>query len=164
MSYKIIDSINYIPILESYHQLESKMEWDSAPGQSRQCGVQYSKNNNNFTDATGRPKNQFEQLYSKINPLFENTIFEEVIKKYKMYRTRFMWVGSKSCYTIHRDRGKRLHIPLITNKNCMFIFPGGPELVHLPVGNVYLVDTTRLHSFCNFSTIPRLHLVGCVSD
>ena len=131
----------------------------------KQCGLQYAEHDDPSSSAVGRLKpGKTETEYSLLNPLFQNTIFENIIREYKLVRTRLMWVNPYACYSIHKDKTKRLHIPLVTNADCLFIFPDHEKLIHLPVGNVYTVDTTKNHSFCNFSEHPRLHLVGCITE
>ena len=79
-----------------------------------------------------------------------------------------MWVNPMSCYSLHKDSTPRIHIPLITNPSCYFIFKENntPEgiIQHLPVGSVYWTNTTVSHTFINCSELPRLHLVGVVKE
>ena len=163
MSHAIIDPIDISLVLREYQSIEDKINW-LANGGGRQCGIQYKDGEDYFISATGtRPVGVSEKEYCLINPLFQNTIFEDIINKYNLVRARLMWVNGKSCYSLHSDDSPRLHIPLITNPHCMFIFPNKPELIHLPLGNVYAVNTINQHSFCNFSNTPRLHFMGCMS-
>lgn len=165
MNYNILSPIKTIPILQEYFKLEKDIQWLSNGNGGRQCGIQYIEGEDPFISATGKLKpNIIETEYNVINPLFRGTIFEEVIKEHKLFRTRLMWAGSKSCYSLHKDKTKRLHIPLITNDQCLFVFPEESKFIYLPSGHAYVVDTTRTHSFCNFSKIPRLHLVGCIES
>jgi len=78
-----------------------------------------------------------------------------------MYRTRVMRMKPKTCYTYHRDRTKRMHIPLVTNEKCMFIID---DIVYrYPAnGKSYLIDTTLRHTAINASFEDRIHIVGCV--
>jgi hypothetical protein len=163
MNYFKLDTIKVDDILLDYAKVTDKIHWvQSLKGQ--QTGVQYAATDDPFVSAVGTiPLNRLEKEYSLINPLFQNTLFEEIIKKYNLYRSRLMWVNSGSCYSVHRDTSPRLHIPLITNPDCMFVFPDTPELVHLQEGNIYAVNTLKKHSFCNFSSTPRLHFIGCMS-
>ena len=55
-------------------------------------------------------------------PLFKELEYtNQVIKDLNMFRTRIMRMYSKTCYSYHKDRTKRLHIPLVTNENCFFV-------------------------------------------
>jgi hypothetical protein len=97
-----------------------------------------------------------------LNSVFKDTIFEEVINKYKLLRTRLMWVGPYACYSMHTDQTLRVHVPLITNSECYFVFKQG-IVQHMPAGSVYWTNTLKPHTFINCSDIPRLHLIGVVS-
>ena len=164
MHYKILESIDISPFIKEYHTIENQINWLNFPQDSgKQCGIQYKDGEDYFLSSTGRKKITTETEYSLTNPLFQNTIFEDTIKKYKLVRARLMWMGGRSCYIMHKDGAPRLHIPLVTTPNSMFIFPDESKLIHLPVGNVYAVNTLLLHSFCNFSDRPRLHFVGSIS-
>jgi hypothetical protein len=161
MSYSIIRSINISEILITYANLKNNITWLDNPGKGKQSGLQYANNEDPFLSATGKLKdNRDEKEYINLNPLFKGTVFEDIIKEYNLYRTRLMWIEPKTCYSLHKDTTQRIHIPIVTNKNCMFLFPDEP-LIHLPIGLVYSVDTRKTHTFCNFSNYARLHLLGC---
>jgi hypothetical protein len=163
MTVSIISTIDHSKILTEYYDLESKIDWPEKNEKGMQCGLQYAVGEDPLSSAVGKLKKfRSEKEYRKINPLFQNTVFEVIINQYNLCRTRLMWLNPYSCYSIHMDRSKRIHIPLITDPGCLFIFPDIPNIVHISAGNIYVVDTTKMHSFCNFSNIPRLHLVGCV--
>jgi hypothetical protein len=82
-----------------------------------------------------------------------------------VYRTRIMLAREKSSYSIHRDYSPRLHLPLITNTQCNFLFTEPPELIHMPAdGTTYWVDTRKHHTFLNGSGDRRLHLVMIVEN
>jgi hypothetical protein len=127
----------------------------------RQTSLQYRETEDPWISAVGKLRIA-ESLFSNLNPYFKNTIFETIINKYKLVRSRFMWVPSYSCYSMHHDPAPRIHIPLITNPDCYFVFKKG-IVEHLPCGKVYEVDTTQDHTFTNCSPLPRLHLMGVVS-
>jgi hypothetical protein len=165
MIYRITNPINVTPIIHEYFKLEKNIQWLSNGNESRQCGIQYITGEDPFTSATGKLRSDtIETEYNVINPLFQGTIFEELIKEHNLFRTRLMWAGTKSCYSLHKDKTQRLHIPLITNDQCLFVFPEDSKFIYLPSGYAYIVDTTRTHSFCNFSQRSRLHLVGCIGS
>ena len=70
-----------------------------------------------------------------------------------------MVLKPKTCYTYHIDKSKRVHIPLITNKENFFVV--SDTVFRLPAdGSVYEVDTTNIHTFVNGSMKNRIHLVG----
>ena len=74
-----------------------------------------------------------------------------------------MWMGGKSCYSMHRDQTPRLHIPLVTNPQCYIVFQKG-QVEHLTTGSVYWVDTRLEHTAMNGSDVDRLHLVGSIES
>ncbi len=161
----IVDSIDHIKIVGQYTKLKDHIQWETVPGKSRQTGIQFIEGEDPFLSAVGKKKEGVnEQEYETINPLFLGTVFETIVKKYNLYRTRLMWMEPYACYSIHQDTTHRVHIPLFTNPKCYFIWPDDQKMEFLAAGKVYVVDTTRPHSFVNFSNLPRLHLVGCVEN
>ena len=157
---KIIESIDIDPILECYHSLESEIIWTDYSHKGKQSGLQYLTNEDPWTSAVGKSRGK-ELEYTNLNPYFSNTIFEEIINKYKFKRTRLMWVDPKVCYSMHKDSTPRVHIPLITNTDCYFVFKHG-TIKHLKEGHVHYTDTRFFHTFMNCSDQYRLHLVGAV--
>lgn len=159
MSIEIIDTIDVDKILKEYQDLEPKLEW-LEDHNTKQCCLQYAENRHSLIEGCGTPHID-EMLYSTCNNLILDSIFEKIIKKYNLYRTRFMWVRSRRCYSLHRDFSQRIHIPLITNPSAMFVFKD-TGIHHLEIGNVYKIDTTKVHSFANFGNHDRLHIIGCI--
>lgn len=93
-----------------------------------------------------------------------------IIRKFKMLRTRKMWMHEKFNYAWHVDNSPRIHIPLYTNEHNMWIIrdkDGKKDNVYrIPAdGGVYLVDTTVPHTFLNANADPfvRTHLVGATT-
>jgi hypothetical protein len=182
---KILKNIDITDILAEYHRIESNIVWTSSGHKGKQAGLQYKPDSadpwieqtainpktnqpwtkNEWTSAVGR--NQGMELeYNLLNPFFKGTIFEELINEYKLTRTRFMWVNHMSCYSIHKDSTPRVHIPLITNPECYFVFKQDTiaQLHYMSVGSVYWADTRQPHTFMNCSEEPRLHIVGVVAE
>jgi hypothetical protein len=162
MSYKILDSINIFDVLLAYKQLESTMEWTTFVNKGRQTGLQYKQGDDYWTSGVDKSRGE-EFKFDNLNPFFKNTIFEDIINKYNLKRTRLMWVNQYACYSIHKDYSPRIHIPLITNPECYFFFRD-EGIRHLPTGSIYWVDTTKPHTFLNCSETDRLHLVGVVEN
>ena len=158
---KVLTSYNIEPLLISYNKLEKDIVWTDY-SDKKQAGLQFKKNEDPWASAVGTSKGD-ELAYTNLNPFFKDTIFEELINQYKLKRARLMWISPMTCYSIHKDTTPRIHIPMITNSECYFVFKQG-FISHLPTGSVYLVDTTKLHTFMNCSTEPRLHLIGVVSQ
>ncbi len=157
---KVIEPIDVTPILESYLSLENLIQWTEYGHKGKQTGLQFKDKEDPWSSAVGKSQGN-ELTYTDLNPFFKNTIFEELIIKYNFKRTRLMWVGPYACYSIHRDETPRVHIPLITNPDCYFLFRPG-QLTNLQKGYVWHVDTTKSHTFINCSDQHRLHLVGVV--
>ncbi len=102
------------------------------------------------------PESEFNVL---VYPELEYT--NSIITDLNMCRTRVMRMSKKSCYSYHYDKTKRIHIPLVTNKNCFMVIED--EVFRYPAdGNYYIVDTTKMHTFVNASFEERIHIVGCI--
>ena len=157
---KIIEPIDIAPILEYYHSIESEIKWTDYGRKGKQAGIQYLSGQDPWSGAVGRSQGR-ELQYDQLNPYFTGTIFEQIINRYNFKRTRLIWVGSMSCYSMHVDSTPRVHIPLITNNDCYFVFKNLIP-VHLASGFVHYTNTKFLHTFMNCSEKPRLHLVGAI--
>lgn len=155
----VLDNIKTSSILDAYKKLEDGIKWKVYPN-GKQTGLQYTAGNDPWTDAVGRLKiGQKWTTDALLNPYFKDTIFEELIIKYKITRARFMWLKPYSCYSMHEDDTARIHIPIVTNDECYFVFRD-KGCFKLPTGSIYLVDTTKYHSAMNCSDQWRLHLLG----
>ena len=139
-----------------------KKELETLPKYDEQIALQGTKDNldpffslgSYFKDKKGK-ETDFD------TPIFDIPYINSIIKDLNLYRTRVMNMKSKSCYTIHRDWTKRIHIPVITNEHCFLIVNN--EIKHYPAdGNHYLVDTTQLHTAVNAGRENRIHIVGVV--
>jgi len=138
---KQLSSVDSDRLLKDYNLIEPNIEW-----------IDYSPKGKQFNL-------QLEDEIS-LKPLIYNTIIEEYINLFKLFRTRLMWLGPKSCYSMHKDTHKRIHIPLITNDQCFFIFKIG-LVRHIPIGHAYLINSTLQHTAINGSFEHwRLHIVG----
>lgn len=158
---KNLEKIDLSSIRKAYNSLEDKIVWTMYGHKGKQTSLQHRLNEDPWTSGVGKSKGD-ELEYSEINPFFKDTVFENIIKKYCLKRTRLMWLEPYSCYSMHRDTTIRIHIPIITNPNCYFVFKTG-DVVYLPPDNVYQVTTTEPHTFINCSDYSRLHLVGIPS-
>lgn len=158
---KLLNSIDVSSILDCYKKLETDIKWVES-NKGKQAGLQYKDNEDVWSSAVGRNHGN-ELSYIKLNPIFKNTIFESIINEYNLKRTRLMWVDPFRCYSMHQDTTPRIHIPLITNPECYFLFKLG-RLHYLDTGSVYWVNTKLKHTFVNCSEKSRLHLVGIVEE
>lgn len=86
------------------------------------------------------------------------------IQHYGLYRTRIMKLNPKIVYSMHTDRSSRIHLPVITNPNCMMIING--NLFHMPAtGHAYFTQTVLPHTAFNANMeFFRYHIVGCVKE
>ena len=157
---KLLLNIDVQPLLAEYNRLEKDIQWTNYGHKGKQAGLQYKIDEDPWTSAVGKSQGE-ELVYTHLNPFFKDAIFEEIINKYNLLRTRLMWVGPYACYSMHKDRTPRIHIPLITNPECYFVFQNG-ELSNLTTNNVWWVNTRFPHTFMNCSDQHRLHLVGVV--
>lgn len=136
------------------------MVWTDFGHKGKQTSLQYCTGDNPWSSAVGKSHGD-QTRFNNLNPVFLGTIFEELINEFDIVRSRFMWVGPFSCYSMHKDLTPRIHIPIITNPECYFVFKQG-LLSHLSVGAVYEANTLEKHTFMNCSNLPRLHFVGCI--
>ena len=159
---RILNKIDNLSLLNAYYALEQNINWTNFGHSGKQSGLQFKDNEDHWTSAVG-PSSGNELISCNLNPFFKGTVFEDIINEYNLYKTRLMWVGSKTCYSMHRDETPRIHIPIITHPDCYFVFRTG-MLQHLSTDNVWWVDTTKTHTFINCSDKNRLHLVGAVKN
>lgn len=110
---------------------------------------------------------EWEHNFKYIQPSLKDSIIDDYIKwlDIPVYRARIMLAREKGCYSIHRDYSPRLHLPLVTNKQCNFLITDPLQMFHLPAdGTTTWVDTRLPHTFMNGSTEKRLHLVMIVKE
>lgn len=110
---------------------------------------------------------EWEQGFCHLQPEYKDTAIAEYLDWLKVptYRTRIMLSRPKTCYSIHNDYSPRLHLPLVTNDQCYFLFTNPEKMIHIPAdGKTYWVDTREYHTFLNGSISNRLHLVMIVKE
>ena len=157
----IIETCPITEILDCYFKIEKGIIWTEYNGK-KQSGLQFKENEDPWASAVGKSQgNEFD--YTNLNTFFKDTIFEDLINQYKLKRTRLMWTSPMTCYSMHKDTTPRIHIPMITNPECYFVFKAG-IIQHMPAGLVYWTNTVNLHTFMNCSTNSRLHLIGVVQQ
>lgn len=106
-----------------------------------------------------RTEKEFNVTCSEFEGTYLGEVIDLVHAKFDAVRGRMMALDWKTCLTIHKDKTKRIHIPLITDKNCFMMIDDVPH--RLEFGNTYLTDTTKFHTAINASKIYRTHLVFC---
>ena len=104
--------------------------------------------------------------FVKVNTFFKDTYVETVYKEldecYNICRGRFMTLSPENrAYSYHVDRTKRIHIPLKTDQDCMFIVENNLYKMS-EEGQAYMLDTTNRHTALNLSWENRVHLVLCL--
>jgi hypothetical protein len=107
------------------------------------------------------------KYYDIFNKEYELINIENYIKKYygngKILRILFTRLKSNSIISPHVDSGKslelsnRIHIPIITNENVVFIVNG--EQKNMVEGEIWEIDNQKLHSVLNNSNYDRIHLI-----
>lgn len=133
-------------------------------GISTQIGLTHRKDAENvWHDATGRHKDvetNYNIFNAELKGSYLEKVYNDIQKHYTVGRVRIMYLSNKTCYSLHRDLQKRLHLPVQTNKKCLMIVDN--EAFHLPAdGNVYLVDTTKQHTALNgeLGEFNRIHII-----
>jgi hypothetical protein len=138
-----------------------------------QLGLQVKDPENNSPDAwyesAGRIRKGntmiVEPHYKYINPHLKGGYIDQWMQTigFRVVRLRLMLVNPKTCYSIHSDPYPRIHLPIITNPQCLMCFTEEMVMRNLAAdGTSYLVDTTKKHTFINCSEESRVHLVGVV--
>jgi hypothetical protein len=139
-----------------------------------QLGLQVKDPNDDsidqFYESTGRIRRTggmiIEPQYKFIHPKLKGGYIDQWIQslsEYRIVRTRLMYMLPRTCYSIHSDPYPRIHLPVVTNGQCLMLFPGDNSIEHMPAdGTSFYVDTTKKHTFVNCSEVPRIHLVGVV--
>jgi hypothetical protein len=162
---EVLKNIDVTDIIDCYWKLDPDITWTKFDEKSKQAGLQYRNGDDPWTSAVGKMSGRLnscnEYNFDQLNPFFKGTVFERIIDELGFYRARLMWVYPFTCYTMHRDTSRRIHVPLISNEHCYFVFKNMAP-VHLEVGKVYITDTRKFHTFMNCSDRPRLHLVGVI--
>ena len=128
------------------------------------------KNQNDYRSGIGKSSArtpEWERSFCHLQPMFKDTAIAEYLDwlEVPVYRTRIMLSRPKTTYSIHKDYSPRLHLPLVTNDQCFFLFTQPEKLIHMPAdGRTYWVDTRLHHTFLNGSVFDRLHLVMIVEQ
>ena len=146
-------------LVEIYYSVRGhiKETWDNQVSITSSTGT-------DLFDGIGRISTltKSEKDYDTLNHKFVNTYLEHVhstlLSKYNVIRGRIMLLSGKTCYTYHRDPTWRLHIPIITSNDSIFIVD---DIVYRlsNLGQVYLVNTTLFHSAINMKDEDRVHIV-----
>jgi len=158
MNYKVIDKINLDKIKQELSTIEYKQTYTLQGKNKEDNPFQYIISADESTNAWERsPKDR--KAEDLIVSLFDVPYINSLLDKFQIGYGRVCMLGSKTCYTYHKDISKRIHIPIETNDKCFFVLDD--EILRLPAdGSVYEIDTTKIHTFVNGSTSTRTHIVG----
>jgi hypothetical protein len=147
---------------------ECDIEWIIQELSNKKVGAQFSLQGafeGDFEGATGKTYDLRSDESDYTVELYNDMPYTySLLKKYGMYRTRVMKIIKGTCYSYHVDLTPRVHIPLTSNKNCMFVIDD--KVYRMPAdGSVYLVDTTLYHTALNANReqFVRTHIVGNVT-
>lgn len=101
-------------------------------------------------------KNEFTDKTE--NLIYTRKIHDQLKSLLDYNSITYRFVLPNTCYNWHMDTGQTcLHIPIKTNPGCWFVYEN--RCFHMPAdGSVYKVDNSRLHTFINAGSEPRLHL------
>ena len=154
---------------------EGQMSVQTIPGTpvdkqplSGTLSLQVDWDSHDASDPNSKPKKRDvvleEKDFTEVCDFLKGTYTEEVInmltQEYKVVRGRYMMMNWKSCLTHHIDQTPRIHLPLVTNKDCFMIIDG--KLVHLEQDITWLADTTLMHTALNSGRHLRFHIVFCL--
>jgi hypothetical protein len=135
--------------------------------QTLKLSAQFSlqgKSTDDFDSSTSYDYSLRDDEDKFVYPLYDLPYTNTVLKEYAMFRTRVMKMIKGTAYGIHVDNTPRIHIPLETNENCLFIIDD--VVYRMPAdGSVYFADTTKLHTAINANTnrFIRTHIVGNIN-
>lgn len=131
-------------------------------GTPQQIMVQSVKGKNDLTYGTGRV-HTFNHNEEDFNTLIHDTPYlNKLVNEVGMYRTRLMTI-KKAVYSWHMDATPRIHIPIFSDPEFNFMVVQN-EVIRMPVGRMYWVNTKAPHTYVNTREEPRLHIVGCVNS
>jgi len=153
-----IGEVDSSVLLKEYLKLESKIFWQNNMDNEFNVGL-YRYDQKIYFGQNKTHKESAWAYCSADNTSYVETVFESIKENFNLKRIRFMWLKYNSCYEFHLDPFENIHIPIITNQECYFLFKNG-YLEHLKTGSVYLVNTKLEHTVINGGASWRLHLVG----
>lgn len=129
-----------------------------------------SDSSDSWTSGVGRVKAAdpfYEYRFNKIRKNLKCSTIADYINwlAEPVYRARLMISRPKSCYSFHKDRSPRLHLPITTNPQCRFLFTDPLSIHYLPAeGKTFWVDTRKEHTFINGSNEARVHIVMVLKE
>ena len=149
---------------------EESLELFEKHGDSGQISLKHRENSDKeslWDDGVGAAAGFGQFLntkdYTVLNENLKGTYLEKVhdamAKDYNFGRLRLMKLSGRQCMSLHVDLERRIHVPIITNENCLMIVDD--EVIHMPAdGNAYVVDTKKRHTALNSNKdFDRIHLM-----
>ena len=101
--------------------------------------------------------------FTVMNNFLVGSYYEQVhntIKKDFLFtRVRLMNLVAGQCMSLHTDTQPRIHIPVVTNEQCLMIIDN--EVKHMPAkGSAWLTNTLKTHTALNANlTMNRIHIL-----
>jgi hypothetical protein len=165
-------------IRQEFESIRNQVQWQLA-GVGEQTGINYKDDDEASFRHTSivaprsgginpnilREGAKILRRFTLYNPEYDNTLIKSILEHFDCFGTRIMTVEPGRCYNWHNDRSfehkdtaYRLHIPIYSDPGNYFAFFAG--MFRLEPGWVYIVDSTRSHTFFNASKEHRYHVVG----
>ena len=150
MDFKVVGKVDINRIKEELSNKKVSSQFPLQAGPESAVGTNYELRND-------------EQYYNQF--IYNDMPYtKSVVEQFNLTRARIMKMVKGTAYGIHVDNTPRIHIPLESNENCIFIID---DIVHrMPAdGSVYWVNTTKPHTAVNANTerFIRTHLMGNVT-
>lgn len=163
---KVKQDINVDKLKESLYNIIKIRDW-----KQNQISLQHRQGISNINDGIGslwynedvKSDIEFNEWYDDLKQEYLIEVLENL--PFKVYRTRIMNIKPKRCYTMHRDKSIRFHIPIDTAEDKgRFIFDHG-EVLNMPEGSCYILNTKLQHTAMNcHPELDRIHIVGCLEE
>ena len=100
---------------------------------------------------------------TKINPILEGTIFEDILKRvpFNLNRAVFIYIPEGMCLRHHTDPDDKYHISVIENPGSFYYDYDRRTGVHLPADDqLRKINSSECHhTAINGGVEPRIHLV-----
>ena len=169
ISYECQELLNNVGLHKHHNQISLKHTSNESAGNFwyQGCGSLKYKFGEDFFDDNGNLKeakikltqSEFTIFNKELNGTYLESVHDTIAKDYNFGRMRVMAMPHKKCMSIHVDTSKRIHIPVVTNENCLMIIDN--QVYHMPAtGDAYLTDTTKPHTALNANhSFMRLHLL-----
>lgn len=163
---KIDVDIDVDKLKESLYNIISLRSWEQ-----NQISLQHRHGITDLTDGIGslwytdgiKSDIEFNEWYIDLQDEYIVKVLSSL--PFNVYRTRIMNILPKRCYTMHRDKSIRFHIPIDTAEGKgRFLFDHG-EVLNMPEGSCYILNTKLDHTAMNcHPKLDRIHIVGCLEE